>query len=235
MDDQQTPGTSKSVSLKNAALISGFGLLLMVLTAPVAEMYLMPRLIDYGDAGQTLENLVANKELLIYSIFLYLVTFIADVLVAWGLYIFFKPADKNLSLLAAWFRLVYTALALVGLFNLTKVLQLISGDPAQIEAGQVIFYLRSFQTDWGLAFFFFAICLMLLGYLSIKATYVPNIVGYMVFIAGLGYFFNSLQPYFFPNMDTTFLMITFFGELVLMFWLLIKGWRINLPLTDTRM
>ena len=220
-----------SISLKTAARVSGLGLLLMVLTAPVAEMYLLPRLIDYSDAKQTLENINTQRELLVLSVFLYLVTFIADVLVAWGLYLFFKPADKNISLLAAWFRLVYTALALVGLFNLTKVLHLVPADPTAEIADEVLFYISSFQTEWGVAFFFFAICLMLLGYLAKKATYVPDFVGLLVFIAGLGYFVNSLQPYFFPEMDTSFVMITFIGELVLMVWLLIKGWRIKLPST----
>ncbi len=220
-----------SISLKTAALVSGLGLLLMVLTAPVAEMYLLPRLIDYSDAKQTLENINTQRELLVLSVFLYLVTFIADVLVAWGLYLFFKPADKNISLLAAWFRLDYTALALVGLFNLTKVLHLVPADPTAEIADEVLFYISSFQTEWGVAFFFFAICLMLLGYPAKKATYVPDFVGLLVFIAGLGYFVNSLQPYFFPEMDTSFVMITFIGELVLMVWLLIKGWRIKLPST----
>ena len=229
MTTDQKATDSQSVSLKQPALISGFGLLVMVFTAPIAELYILPKLIDFGDAAKTLDQIINEKQLFILAIFLYLITFIADVVVAWGLYSFFKPHNKGLSLLTAWFRLIYTALALFGLFNLIKVLQLIKVFDPQVEsaksdlASQTMFYLRSFGAEWGIAFVFFGICLGLLGYLAIKAAYVPKWIGFLLVLAGAGYFIDSIKPYFFPDLDTSIIMITFFGELVFMFWLLFKG------------
>ena len=223
-----------SISLKQAALVSGIGLLVMVFTAPISQMYLLPKLVDYGDAVQTLDNIISEKGLFSLAIILYVITFIADVVVAWGLYYFFKPHNQGLSLLAAWFRLIYTAMALSGLFNLLKVIQLIpkvdlvsAADKAEL-AEHAMLFIRSFGSEWGIALLFFGICLGLLGYLAIKASYVPKWVGVFLLIAGAGYFIDSIKPYFFPTIDTSILFVTFFGELVFMFWLLIRGWKVKL-------
>ena len=234
MTTDQKSHNSSSVSLKQAALISGIGLMVMVFTAPIAEMYILPKLIDFGDATKTLDQIINEKNLFTIAIFLYLITFIADVIVAWGLYYYFKPYHRGLSLLTAWFRLIYTALALIGLFNLVKLLQLLKiADPMTEEfkadmAQQSMLLLRGFGSEWGISFVFFGICLGLLGYLAFKASYVPKWIGILLIIAGAGYFIDSIKPYFFPGLDTSYLMITFFGELVFMFWLLIKGWRVKL-------
>ena len=223
-----------SISLKQAALVSGIGLLVMVFTAPISQMYLLPQLVDYGDAVQTLDNIIGEKGLFSLAIILYVITFIADVVVAWGLYYFFKPHNQGLSLLAAWFRLIYTAMALSGLFNLLKVIQLVprvdlvsATDKAEL-AEHAMLFIRSFGSEWGIALLFFGICLGLLGYLAIKASYVPKWVGVFLLIAGAGYFIDSIKPYFFPTIDTSILFVTFFGELVFMFWLLIRGWKVKL-------
>ena len=227
--------SSTDMSLKRAALTAGFGLLLMVLTAPIAEMYILPKLIDYNNASQTWQRILSQRNLLVIGIFLYMITFIADVVVAWALYVFFSHHNKYISLLAAWFRLVYTAMALISLYSLLRVLDLTGGAlkknlfEQDDLPGLVMFHLRSFQQDWGFAFIFFGICLALLGYLSYKANYVPRFIGILLLIAGLGYIFSSLGPYFYPDLDTSFLMITYFGELVFMIWLLVKGWRLKTP------
>ena len=223
-----------SLSLKQAALISGFGLFVMVFTAPISQMYLLPKLVDYGNALQTLDNIINEKHLFSLAIILYVITFIADVVVAWSLYYYFKPHHQGLSLLAAWFRLIYTAMALFGLFNLLKVLQLIHIVHPESEtdksdlAEQVMLFIRSFGAEWGIALLFFGICLGLLGYLAMKASYVPKWIGLFLLIAGTGYFINSIKPYFFPSIDTSILFVTFFGEIVFMFWLLIRGWKAKL-------
>ncbi len=223
-----------NITTGRAALIAGLGLLVMVLTAPVAQMYILPSLIEPSSAEATLGNLLAQKHLLAIAIFLFLITFIADIVVAWALYIFFRPLSWSYSLLTAWLRIVYTVLAIIGLFNLSKILVLLDPKSPGLEsksdslAETAVFYISSFQEEWGISFVFFGIYLIALGLLAYFASYVPKIMGVLLIIAGLGYFINSLQPYFFPTVDTSLLMITFFGELVFMVWLLVKGRQINI-------
>ena len=234
MNSKANTNTLSNISVGQAGLIAGLGLLLMVLTAPVAQMYLLPGLIDSTSATTTMQNIIANKHLLVAAIFLFMVTFLADIIVAWALYIFFRPLSWSYSLLTAWLRIVYTVMALFGLFNLSKILVLLDKDEMSLNSNSsslaetIMFYIRSFQQEWGISFIFFGVYLVALGWLAYRANYVPKIMGVFLIIAGLGYLINSLQPYFFPGIDTSFLMITFFGELVFMVWLLIKGRQISL-------
>jgi len=48
-------------------------------------------------------------------------------------------------------------------------------------------------------------------------------------IDGLEWVIDGLHPYLYPNAHLGFLFITFFGELVFLLWLLIRGWKIKDP------
>ena len=48
-----------------------------------------------------------------------------DVVVAWALYRVFSPVSRSISLLAAWFRIVYAAVYLVAISQLVEVLRLV--------------------------------------------------------------------------------------------------------------
>jgi len=49
----------------------------------------------------------------------------------------------------------------------------------------------------------------------------------LLIIAGLGYVLTTLKPYLFPDINLDFAEYTFYGELIFMLWLLIKGSRIK--------
>jgi hypothetical protein len=220
-------------SLNKAALIAGLGLLVMVIAAPYAELFVYPKLVVPGNPIETVKNITANKALFISAIFGYLVTFICDVVVAWALYVLLKRVNENLSLLTAWFRLVYTVIALVALLNLVNVIQLLNTadyltafEPGQLHV-QVMMSLNAFRHDWYFGLLFFGIHLGLLGYLVFKSTYIPRILGVLLIIAGLGYLITTLKPYLFPNFNLDIARYTFYAELIFMLWLLIKGSRIK--------
>jgi hypothetical protein len=44
---------------------------------------------------------------------------------------------------------------------------------------------------------------------------------------------DSLSPHLFPKAHLGYISITFFGELVFMLWLLIRGWKIKAPTADS--
>jgi len=228
---QITINTNKT-SLRTAALIAGIGLLIMVIAAPFAELYAFPKLIVQGNAAETAKNIIENKALFTAVLFGYLITFICDVLVAWALYVLLKPVNENLSLLTAWFRLVYTMIALVALLNLVTVLRLVNSSdaltvfqPDQFNA-QVMIFIDAFRSNWYFGLLFFGIHLGLLGYLVFRSEYIPRILGVLLIVAGLGYLLTTLKPYLFPGINLAFAEYTFYGELIFMLWLLIKGPRI---------
>ena len=219
--------------LRRAAIIAGVGLLIMVIAAPFAELFVFPKLVVQGNATDTAKNIIANKTLFVSGIFGYLVTFICDLLVALALYVLLRPVNEYLSLVTAWFRLVYTVIALVALLNLVTVFRLLNTSayltvflPDQLRA-QAMLSLDAFRYQWYFGLLFFAIHLGLLGYLVIKSNYIPSILGVLLIIAGLGYMLTTLKPYLFPDIHLDFAKYTFYGELIFMLWLLIKGSRIK--------
>lgn len=219
--------------IQRAGLISGMGIFIMVLTVPVAEFVIFPKLIDYSNAETTFNNIQENRGLFTTGLFLHLITLICDVVVAWSLYIFLKPADKPLSMLTASFRVVFALVTLAALLNLVSVLNLTSNQEyltafdTKIYA-EVLLTLKNFQLQWGFAFSFFGSYLILLGILVYKADYIPKLFGILLIIAGAGYLVDTLKTFFFPSVNLDYVMITFFGELVFMLWLLIKGWRVKI-------
>lgn len=220
------------ISLAKASLIAGIGLLIMALTVPFAEFYIFPKLIGQNSI-ETATNILNNRMLFTTSIFLHFITLLCDIVVAWALYIFLKPVDKQFSLLTAWFRLIYTAMYLIALANLIKVINLIKFESQAVLtnqtdlSGSIEFYINSFRLEWEFGLLIFGIYLILLGYLVFKAEYIPKIFGILLIIAGIGYIVNTLSSFLLPEINTEFLTVTFFGELIFMFWLLIKGSKIK--------
>jgi len=220
---------TNKTSMRSAALIAGIGLLVMVIAAPYAELFVLPKLVVLDNANETIKNILANKTLFISLIFGYLITFVCDIIVAWALYILLKPVNENLSMLTSWFRLVYAIIALVALLNLVSIFRLLNTTessslfkPDQLHA-QVMLSLREFKDHWYFGLLFFGIHLELLGYLVFKSKYIPRILGILLIISGLGYILTNLKPFLFPNTNIDFAKYTFYGELIFMLWLLIKG------------
>jgi hypothetical protein len=220
------------ISLRQAAIVAGVGLLIMTILAPFAEFFVRQSLIVPGDAATTANNIMANELLFRIAICSYLIVAILDVVVAWALYVLLKPVNKSLSLLAAWFRLVYAAILGIALHNLFSVLLLLSGaDYLTVFATdqlhtQVMLFLNAFSYGWDIGIVFFGLHLFVLGYLVFKSGYIPRILGVLLIVAPLGYLIDSFGKFLLPNYDATIAMVTFIGELLFMFWLLFKGAKI---------
>ena len=221
-------------SLRKAALVAGYGIVIIVITLVFAEFYVLPKLIVKGNAAETALNIMANKKLFLAGLFSYLIGFVGDLVVAWALYVFLKPVNKTVSLFAGWCRLVYTVIALIALLNLLTVWHLASGadyltvfETDQLHA-KIMLAIKAFGYEWSFGFVFFAMHVGLLGYLVLKSVYVPKILGILLILAGVGYLIEyNLKPLLFPGYNTGFLMITFFGELIFMAWVLLKGSKIR--------
>ena len=220
------------LSLRKAAIVTGLALLIMTIFAIFANFFVIQGLIVPGDAAATANNIMANEMLFRFGIVSFAIVLICDVLVAWALYILLKPVNKSLSLLTAWFRLLYTAIFAISLLNLFNALQLLSGadyltafETNQLHA-QVMLFLNAFSFGWTIGLLFFGIHLFILGYLVFKSGYIPRILDVLLIIAGLGYLVDSFAIFLLPNYEATIAMVTFIGELLFMFWLLLKGSKI---------
>jgi hypothetical protein len=225
------------MTVRRAALVAGITSFAPLLLGgvPFAEFYVFAQLIAPEDTAETVRNILANRGLFLLGVFAHLVTFVADVILAWALYALLAPSHRALSLLSAWFRLVYTAVALGALMHLVTAFRLIDDGTygrtfgAEMLYAQVEALIQAFRYEWSLSLVIFAIHVILSGYLVVRSGYIPRALGVLLSIAGLGYLLNYLGPYLYPDLDLRFLFVTFFGELIFAFWLLVRGRRIPEP------
>ena len=89
----------------------------------------------------------------------------------------------------------------------------------------MLFYIKSYKYEWFFGLVLFGFYLIPLGFLVLKAGYVPKIMGWLLIIAGISYLVGHLKVFLYPDLNTSFSMFTALRELVFMLWILIKGSR----------
>ena len=208
----------------------------MLIPAIFANYFVFSRLIVSGDVAATANNIIASEMLFRAGIVSWLIVLTLDVVVAWGLYVFLKPVNKSLSLLAAWFRLMYAAIFGTTQLILFIVLVLLSGaayltvfETSQLHALALLF-LNGYDYGSPIGFFFFSFHLGILGYLVYKSGYIPRILGVLLIVAFFGYLIVSAGTILWPNypdvLTTVLTVPSAIAEIALAFWLLFKGGKI---------
>ncbi len=226
---------NQTISIRTAAITSGIGILIMTVAAIIANDITIGKLAVEGDAAATFDNIRASEPLFRLGVYSWIVILISDLVVAWGLYILFRPVSKDISLVAAWFRLLYTAILGVAIANLIYVL-LIVGDEnylASIEIeqlkAQVLYSINAFNGIWYFGLIVFGFHILIIGFLILKSDFVPKIFGILLLLAFLGYVVTNSSFILFPQFEKHMLVLDWIfilpmlGEVALGIWLLIKG------------
>ena len=214
---------------RQISLAASFGLLLMTVFIILAEVVAMADIIVASDAAATVENIINNQRRFRFGIVAYLGVAILDLVVAWAFYVFLKPAKDNLSLLAAWSRLVYTIILGMALVNLYIVVQVLGNadylstfETSQIQA-QVMLLLGAFRDTWDVGYVFFGLHLFILGIAAFRSGFIPKVIGGILIAAGISYLIDYLGWMLFPELRLGVSYIFGYGELIFMIWLLIWG------------
>ena len=222
------------ISLRQAARIAGLGYLAIFLFSSYTDF----AGVVSGDATASANNILANEILFRSGIASWLIVFIADVVVAWALYVLLTPVNKTLSLLAAWLRLIYTAMAGMFLLNLLIAVQLSKGADylTVFTADQMQAQVKLFLNTWWdgttlISWVFFGLHLFVLGYLIFKSSYIPRVLGVLLIVASIGYLINSFAGVLLPNIPAESRMVlivpAIIAELALTLWLLLRGGKID--------
>ena len=210
--------------------IAGIGYLVIFVLGIVINFFVFGGLITKGDAETTVKNILANEILFRSGMAGWIVVLIIDIIIAWALYIFLKPVSKSLSLLTAWFRLIYIAIFGITQLTLLFVVVLLSGadylnvfNPAQVNA-LVLLFLHGHNYGFLISLIFFGVHLFFMSRL-IFTGYVPNYVGVFLMLAAFGYLIDSFANFLLPNYSDyqlVFMIIVavpgIIGELVFTLW-----------------
>lgn len=222
---------SIEISIRRAAGVAGISSIVMFFAAMLAEFYARQNLIVPDNADVTAYNITHNPSSFRLGIFGFIVVLICDVLVSWALYIFLRPVNKSLSLLAALFRLVYTAVFGTSLLNLVSGFRLLTDTYYTIAANnQALLLFNAFDDGWAVGLIFFGIHLMLLGYLIITSKFIPKLIGILLLLASLAYLTDNAAKLLLADYSAHKTLLTIIvaipsiiGEVGFAIWLLVKG------------
>ena len=215
--DQNISHTTK-ISLRTATMVAGVGLLLMAILSPIAYLNTFQSLVKFEDAALTTQNILNSIGAFRTCIILLFTAAILDIVVAWALYILLIPANKKLSALAAWLRVIYAGIFIFAISKLYDALQVITADGTQAMS-----FLKAFQSIWDMALILFGFSLLILGYLAFKSGYFPKWLGVFLVLASVGYIADGFGKTLSPDYNLNIAQFTFVGEVLLIFWLLWRG------------
>ena len=95
-------------------------------------------------------------------------------------------------------------------------------DTDQSQA-QALLEIAAFKNIWDAGLILFGVHLLIIGYLAVRSGYVPRLLGGLLVLGGFGYVFDSFAAVLGSSIEIS--VVTFIGELVLAFWLVIRGRR----------
>lgn len=239
----------RSMSTRKAALIAGVAYLGLFFLGVFANFFVLQGLVVAGDATATVANIRESEGLFRAGLVGFLAIFVLDIVIAWALFVIFRPINRHFSLLTAWFRLVYTTMLGVATLFLFLTLEVASGAeyltafaPDQLDA-QALMYLNAFNWTWLIGLMMFGIHLLLLGYMIVKSKSINPRLGYVLMVAGSAYVIDTLAHALLGNYAdyaTLFLMIVaipaVIGEFAVTLWLLLRAGKtdaLNQPVPTT--
>ena len=220
-------------SIKKTARIAGILYLAIFIIYPLATS-VRSTLVVPGDSAATVQNIAANQTLFRWGMAGESVIFLIEILMAGYLYVLLRPVSRSVSFGSALARASEgVVMAATNLFTSILTLVVVGGagylsvfEQEQQEALALLFQDANNYVIliWGL---FFALHLVLLGWLVYKSGFFPKIPGILLALAGIGYFAQSFGVMVAPNLsdtlETVVVVLAIPGELVFALWLLIKG------------
>lgn len=221
---------------KKTAKLAGLFYLVVAIIAPYGLMYVPSKVIVWGDDAATARNILANEFLFRTGIAVNLISQVLMILVVWFLYRLLKQVNEHQANLMA--ALYFVAIPIGFIANIFKITALIilkgnilqSLKPTQLhDLAELFLRFGSYGTEmvqlyWGL-------WLLPFGILVYKSGFIPRIFGVLLVINGIAYIVLCLVFLLIPQYRTIINQFTmpflFIGELPIIFWLLIKGVKLQ--------
>ena len=221
-------GPISDMSPRVKARIAGLFYLLTMLAAAFSQGFVSEKFVILGDAATTAANIMAHEHLFRIAFAVYLIEMACLIIVTALFYDLLKPVSKSLSLLAAILGLAGCFIKTMSrLFFITPLLVLGGShylnvfNAEQLQA-QALLFLNINDLGAGVALVFFGLSAPLKGYLIIRSTFLPRILGVLGILGGLGWLSflytplaHSVFPYIMP--------LGLIGSVAQIVWLLVFG------------
>jgi len=222
-------------STKRQARIAGLLYLLMALAAPFGLLIVPDALVVPGDAAATADKIRASAWMLRAGIASELVHQVIAIFLVLALYRLFKPVNAALArLVVVLGALVSVPIMFANTLNELAALAFAGGEPflsafdtPQLD-GLAYLSLHLHQHGVMLASIFWGLWLFPFGRLIMICGFIPAWLGGLLWLAGAGYLAKAVTVLILPQHEALVSQVAAplqFGELPIIFWLLIWGAR----------
>jgi hypothetical protein len=226
---------------KTTAHRAGLLYFLFMISAIIRE-FVFPTFMVPGDAMATARNIAAAERMYRIGILLGVVTLVMFIFLVAVLYELFRDVDRGQAMFMVLLALVGIAVAFANLVHQFAPLILLRGadylsvfTTSQLEALSLVF-LRLHSSGAVVATAFWGLWLFPFGILVVKSGFFPRILGILLMVAGLAYVAFSVTSIVLPEHSRVLsrvLMPLYFGEVPIIFWLLIRGAQVPQSLAES--
>lgn len=221
-------------TLNATARRAGVLYFLFMIVAIVGE-FLMPPFAVLGDAATTARNITTGELMYRIDILLSFGALILFLFLVVNLYRLLREADRGHAMAMVVLVSVGVAVALANMMVRLAPLVLLSGaDYLSAFTGPqrealALGVLRFHSAGAAVSMAFWGLWLFPFGILVFKSGFLPRILGILLMIAGSAYIVSSVTSLLLPDhraMVYRAMMPLYFGEVPIIFWLMIKGARV---------
>jgi hypothetical protein len=205
-------------SINKTARVAGW-LYLSLLPLGIIGMAAGSQLIVPGDTSATAQHILASETLFRLTIVTALVVQVINIFVVLALYRLLKPVNQNMALLMVVFILLGAPIAMLNELNQFAVLLLLHGGNQALAP----LFLDLHKYGISIAGIFWGLWLFPMGFLVYRSGFLPKILGILLIIGCLGYLVDSFTAILIPNNSISIALFTFWGEILLPLWLIVKG------------
>ncbi|HYJ31862.1 MAG TPA: DUF4386 domain-containing protein [Candidatus Binatia bacterium] len=207
---------------------------IFMIVAIVGE-FMMPAFTVIGDAAATARNITTGELLYRIDILLGFGTLVLFLFLVVNLYQLLRDTDRGQAMLMVVLVSVGVAVSLANLLARFAPLVLLSGagylsafTGPQREA-LALGFLRLHAAGAAVSIGFWGLWLFPFGILVIRSGFLPRVLGVLLMIAGSAYIVSSVTALALPAYKgavTRAMMPLYFGEVPIIFWLMIKGAKV---------
>ncbi len=223
---------------KKVARLAGLVYLVVVVTGIFSLAYVPSRLIVWGDALLTFNNIVNSESLFRFGILSALVCYVFFLFLPLVLYRVLKSVNEAYAKIMVILAVVSVPISFINIQNKLAILSLISNEKyldvftnEQLQS-QVMFYLNQYDNGILIVQIFWGLWLLPFGYLVYKSQFLPKTLGIFLMVGCFGYLINTFGHLVVPGYSD--LSIASFvslpasiGEIGVCLWLLIMGVNLN--------
>lgn len=227
------PAASQHRRVRRLTKVAGILYLAIFVIYPLST-YARSLLVVPGDTAATADNIRAQESLFRLGFAGEASVVIIEIVLAAVLYTLLRPVSRSMSLAGALARVAEAVVMAAGCLA-TSVFTLealgdsgaLAGFDTPQREGLALFFQEAndgIVLIWG---FFFALSLLITGWLVFRSGFLPRIPGILLALAGVGYLLQSFGTFVAPGLAGTWevvvIVLAIPGELVFAIWLLAKG------------